>query len=66
MAVPLAAENSFYFCTYIDIADNHRVAIRVQEVLALWISAENDRLASGGAGQRRIDELCNERRELNL
>lgn len=44
--------------TYIDVADNDRVAVGVQKVLAFGIATQHDRLAAGRAGQCRIDELC--------
>ena len=44
--------------TYVDVADNDRVAVGVEEILALRITSQHDRLATGRAGQCRIDELC--------
>lgn len=44
--------------THINVPDNDGVAIRVQEVLALRITAQNDWLTALCSRQSGVNELC--------
>lgn len=35
-----------FFCTYFNVANNDGISIGVEEILALWITTEDDGLAS--------------------
>lgn len=59
--MPAVGRSLFLFqdsCTYIDITDDHRVAVGVQKMFAFRVAAQNYWLTAGRAGQGRIDELC--------
>jgi len=44
--------------SYLDVSDDHRVAIGVEEVLALGIGTQDDGLAALGARQSCVDVFC--------
>lgn len=48
--------------TYVDVPDDHRVAVGVEEVFAFGIAAQNDRLATVGSRQACINEFCCEQK----
>jgi len=48
-----------HISAYLDVPDDHRVSIGVQEVLALGIGTQNDGLAALGARQSCVDVFCN-------
>jgi len=36
-------------CTYLNIPDYHRISIGIEEILALWIRAQNNRLSASSS-----------------
>lgn len=49
--------------TYFDISDDHRISVGVEKVLAFWITAEHDGLASVGSRQACINKFCGKNSE---